>query len=137
MKKLVSLVMTIAILLSLSQAAWAAEEVPEIGTVATSNNVIVVVPGIIGSELVDGNGAKVWVGVGAILGQIQCSESGNPVYPLYVYNNDNYGANDTYKTLYDNLKSRYSSQADVKFFAYDWRKTNTTAGQALKNLGNL
>ena len=136
MKKLVSLVMTIAILLSLSQAAWAAEEVPEIGTVATSNNVIVVVPGIIGSELVDGNGAKVWVGVGAILGQIQCSESGNPVYPLYVYNNDNYGANDTYKTLYDNLKSRYSSQADVKFFAYDWRKTNTTAGQALKNLVN-
>lgn len=104
MKKLVSLVMTIAILLSLSQAAWAAEEVPEIDTVATSNNVIVVVPGIIGSELVDGNGAKVWVGVGAILGQIQCSESGNPVYPLYVYNNDNYGANDTYNGYYETMQ---------------------------------
>ena len=37
------------------------------------------------------NGAKVWVGVGAILGQIQCNEVGNPVYPLYAYNNDNYG----------------------------------------------
>ena len=36
MKKLVSLVMTIAILLSLSQAAWAAEEVPEIGNVKKS-----------------------------------------------------------------------------------------------------
>ena len=82
------------------------------------------------------NGAKVWVGVGAILGQIQCNEVGNPVYPLYAYNNDNYGAIDTYETLYDSLKSRYSSQADVKFLAYDWRKTNTTAGQALKNMVN-
>ena len=34
------------------------------------------------------------------------------------------------------MKSRYSSQADVKFFAYDWRKTNTRAGQALKSMVN-
>ena len=136
MKKLISLVMTIAVLLSVSQSAWAIEETAEVDAVAASSNVIVVVPGIIGSELVDGNGAKVWVGVGAILGQIQCNEVGNPVYPLYAYNNDNYGALDTYKTLYDSLKSRYSSQADVKFLAYDWRKTNTTAGQALKNMVN-
>ena len=136
MKKLISLVMTIAVLLSVSQSAWAIEETAEVDAVAASSNVIVVVPGIIGSELVDGNGAKVWVGVGAILGQIQCNEVGNPVYPLYAYNNDNYGAIDTYETLYDSLKSRYSSQADVKFLAYDWRKTNTTAGQALKNMVN-
>lgn len=77
MKKLVSLVMTIAILLSLSQAAWAAEEVPEIGTVATSNNVIVVVPGIIGSELVDGNGAKVWVKCSPSQGQNHLTHCGS------------------------------------------------------------
>lgn len=68
------------------------------------------------------------------MGQIQCNEVGTPVYSLYAYNNDNYGALDTYKTLYDALKNKYSGQADVKFFAYDWRKTNTIAGQALKNL---
>lgn len=136
MKKLISLLMTIAVLLSVLQPAWAIEEAAEIDAVAASRNLIVVVPGIIGSELVDGNGAKVWVGVGGILGQIQCNEVGNPVYPLYAYNNDNYGARDTYKTLYDSLKSRCSSQADVKFFAYDWRKTNTRAGLALKSMVN-
>ena len=90
MKKLISLLMTIAVLLSVLQPAWAIEEAAEIDAVAASRNLIVVVPGIIGSELVDGNGAKVWVGVGGILGQIQCNEVGNPVYPLYAYNNDNY-----------------------------------------------
>lgn len=136
MKKLISLLMTIAVLLSVLQPAWAIEEAAEIDAVAASRNLIVVVPGIVGSELVDGNGTKVWVGVGGILGQIQCNEVGNPVYPLYAYNNDNYGARDTHKTLYDSLKSRCSSQADVKFFAYDWRKTNTRAGQALKSMVN-
>ena len=88
MKKLISLLMTIAVLLSVLQPAWAIEEAAEIDVVAASRNLIVVVPGIIGSELVEGNGAKVWVGVGGILGQIQCNEVGNPVYPLYAYNND-------------------------------------------------
>lgn len=79
MKKLISVVMTIAVLLSASQPVWAIEETDEVDAVAASGNLIVVVPGIIGSELVDGNGVKAWVGIGAILGQIQCSESGNPV----------------------------------------------------------
>lgn len=65
MKKLISLVMTIAVLLSISQSAWAAEETFGIESLYAggSGNVIVIVPGIIGSELVDGNGAKVWVGL--------------------------------------------------------------------------
>ena len=135
MKRLISLFMSMAVLLSvLLQAHAINEENEEIETAAASSNLIVVIPGIVGSELVDGNGAKVWVGAGAILGQIQCNEVGTPVYSLYAYNNDNYGALDTYKTLYDALKNKYSGQADVKFFAYDWRKTNTIAGQALKNL---
>lgn len=135
MKRLISLFMSMAVLLSVSLQAHAInEENEEIETAAASSNLIVVIPGIVGSELVDGNGAKVWVGAGAILGQIQCNEVGTPVYSLYAYNNDNYGALDTYKTLYDALKNKYSGQADVKFFAYNWRKTNTIAGQALKNL---
>ena len=56
--------MTIAVLLSVLQPAWAIEEAAEIDAVAASRNLIVVVPGIVGSELVDGNGTKVWVGVG-------------------------------------------------------------------------
>ena len=63
MKKLISLVMIIAVLLSVSHSAWAIEKTAEIDAAAANSNVIVVVPGIVGSELVDGNGAKVWVGV--------------------------------------------------------------------------
>ena len=66
MKKLISLLMTIAVLLSVLQPAWAIEEAAEIDAVAASRNLIVVVPGIVGSELVDGNGTKVWVGVGGM-----------------------------------------------------------------------
>ena len=48
MKKLISLLMTIAVLLSVLQPAWAIEEAAEIDAVAASRNLIVVVPGIIG-----------------------------------------------------------------------------------------
>lgn len=47
MKKLISVVMTIAVLLSASQPVWAIEEAAEIDAVAASGNLIVVVPGII------------------------------------------------------------------------------------------
>ena len=46
-KKLISLLMTIAVLLSVLQPARAIEEAAEIDAVATSRNLIVVVPGII------------------------------------------------------------------------------------------
>lgn len=47
MKKLISVVMTIAVLLSASQPVWAIEETDEVDAVAASGNLIVVVPGII------------------------------------------------------------------------------------------
>mgnify|MGYP001040759057 CR=1 FL=1 len=47
MKKLISLLMTIAVLLSVLQPAWAIEETDEVDAVAASGNLIVVVPGII------------------------------------------------------------------------------------------
>ena len=47
MKKLISLLMTIAVLLSVLQPAWAIEEAAEIDAVSASRNLIVVVPGII------------------------------------------------------------------------------------------
>ena len=46
-EKLISLLMTIAVLLSVLQPAWAIEEAAEIDAVAASRNLIVVVPGII------------------------------------------------------------------------------------------
>lgn len=46
-KKLISVVMTIAVLLSASQPVWAIEETDEVDAVAASGNLIVVVPGII------------------------------------------------------------------------------------------
>ena len=47
MKKLILVVLTIAVLLSASQTVWAIEETDEVDAVAASWNLIVVVPGII------------------------------------------------------------------------------------------
>ena len=132
MKRVIGYSIAVTLLLSLFNWVSATEVENSNSTTSASNNVIVVVPGYAGSELTDGY-ARVWIGTGLICGHIQCNELGYPVYPLYAYNTDNYGAANKYRTLYDNLKTRYENSADVKFFAYDWRKTNTTAGEELKN----
>ena len=46
-------------------------------------------------------------------------------------NYDNYGANNTYKTLYNSLNKAFGSSFDVIFFDYDFRNTNTTAARKL------
>ena len=116
--------MTIAVLLSVLQPAWAIEEAAEIDAVAASRNLIVVVPGIIGSELVDGNGAKVWVGVGGILGQIQCNEVGNPVYPLYAYNNDNADAEETAELYNFQDNGHFKPQEKTAFTALEFKQSD-------------
>ena len=132
-KRLLALVACLSILLSTTAMAGMTDDLV-VDATAASNNVVVLIPGICGSELVNSAGTKIWVGLGSLTSQILCSESGVPSITLSPYNNDNYGTLDLYKTLYNNLKNRYSSEADVKFFAYDWRLGNTTAASRLKSL---
>ena len=132
-KRLFALVACLSILLSTTAMAGVTEDLV-VDATAASNNVVVLIPGICGSELVNSAGTKIWVGLGSLTSQILCSESGVPSITLSPYNNDNYGTLDLYKTLYNNLKDRYSSEADVKFFAYDWRLGNATAASRLKSL---
>lgn len=134
-KSLISLLLVIALCIPLPTVAIGTEDIgTEVIPTASSDNVVILIPGIIGSELALADGTKVWVGLGAISGQIECNEVGQTRFPLYPYNDDNYGAIDTYETLYEELNDAFSAQADVKFFAYDWRMSNTTAGQYLKSL---
>ena len=107
---------------------------------ALKENVIVVVPGITGSELKCGT-KKVWVPTASTIlnfSDLACYETGEsiksitPITPQST--NDNYGALDTYRGLYEALNNTFSNVADVKFFAYDWRLSCKASATSLKNL---
>ena len=115
---------------------------------------IIIVPGVMGTELKLTTaqrglsaGTQVWPPIQGDedfsdiavinktldkLASIDCDASGNSVYDLCVKNDDNYGAFDQYKTLYNKLKSTYSATHDVIFFGYDWRKPNAVSGDLLR-----
>lgn len=98
---------------------------------ATKTKAIVIIPGILGSSLQNtSTGNDVWLNF-INYGQMALNENGTSVNPIASINKDNYGANNTYKTLYNSLKSAYSSSFDVIFFDYDWRLNNTLAATKL------
>lgn len=132
-KKIGIVVIIVSVLISLFPSTMALDK-ELYDLTASKSNVIVVIPGIVGSELIDKDNQKVWFSAGALSKRIECDQLGNPIYPLYAYNDDNYGALDTYETLYTELSTNFGDQADVKFFAYDWRLSNTKAGSNLKAL---
>ena len=94
---------------------------------------IIIVPGIACSLLQNENGDNVWIDLFNI-SQIACDENGVPENNLYVYNPNNYGAQDNYQALYDTLSSTYGDEYDVIFFAYDWRFSCAVAAEALGEL---
>ena len=61
------------------------------------------------------------------------TENGTSVYSIRSANYDNYGANNTYKTLYNSLNNAFGNNFDVILFDYDFRKTNSTAATQLAN----
>lgn len=101
---------------------------------ATKNNVIVVVPGIMGSELKVGN-TVVWSPNIININMLRCNDLGVSQTTVNPYNSDNYGAQDTYKELYNNLKSNFGDRFDVLFYAYDWRMSS--GGTSATNLKSL
>lgn len=106
---------------------------------AAKNNVIVVVPGILGSELKYGS-TKAWLPLPNIssLSHLACSETGSSLKTITAVtpqgSTDKYGVQDIYKNIYQELNNSFSSVADVKFFAYDWRLSCQTTAANLKNL---
>lgn len=81
-KRIISLALVVVILLLMSSQVFCIGYESEYKENAVaSNDLVVIVPGIVASELVDIDDIKVWVGVGLLASKIDCNEVGNPVYP--------------------------------------------------------
>lgn len=133
---LLTLVFIIAITNLFSTVASAAEA-------TTKRQAILVIPGIMGSNLVDSDGDTVWVTDDWIAGSkqlyyllngtIACTSSGfssETIAPKLGTNE--YGTRDTYKDLVNRLKSTFQNSYDVIFASYDWRLDNTRSAIQLK-----
>lgn len=112
----------------------------DISTTAVNKDVIIIVPGIMGSELKYGS-TLVWSPNDSSESAIKCfkwiacDETGASSYTITPYIGDSYGTQETYETLYTTLYNAYnSSTCDVKFFAYDWRLSCVSAAESLRNL---
>lgn len=108
---------------------------------------IIIIPGIMGSELFAGEqiadfeaGTKLWdpsVGIDADdkIRKLVCTSNGNSVYNIYA-GNQNFGAKNTYKRMYNRLWSIFSNTYDVLYFPYDWRQSCSEAAQNLNSYIN-
>ena len=125
--------------------------------VKVNNNAIIIVPGIMGTQLVAGpnnsnyaEGTPIWheelangfftdffdtAGALTKLYSLKCHENGNSINDIVPYNNS-YGAGDVYEVLYDTLFDEYSKQYTIEFFAYDWRLSNTISANKLDEFIN-
>ena len=97
---------------------------------AAKTKAIVIIPGMLGSSLEKTNGTKVWLNA-FNYPMLALNENGVSVNSIRPISNDNYGAGDKYKTLYNSLKNAYGTTFDIIFFAYDFRKTNSNAATLL------
>lgn len=122
-----------------------------ITTVTITKKAIIIVPGIMGTELVAGpghplgEGTMLWsssliedynsgvlseINLAARIATLKCDVNGNSVNSIIPYNNI-YGAANTYKDLYNALQEEFSYEYDIEFFAYDWRLSNAISAQEL------
>lgn len=132
MKRVISFLLSLIILSTLCAPAFASNT-------TSSNDLIVLIPGTMGTEL-QYDSTKVWdpgknvFNHSKYFNWLYFNESGSAKYTLSVLNDDNYGADDTYKTIYNRLKNAFSSSATVKFFGYDWRYSCVDAAEELTDL---
>ncbi len=114
-------------------------------------NAIIIIPGIMGTELKLGQtvgeyetGTILWPpltpGTSADLPTLEkltilmCDNSGNSVYNIQVRNDvDNFGTDDSYKTLYNRLSNTFGANYEIRFFGYDWRMPNTVSASLLRS----
>lgn len=104
------------------------------------NDGIVIVPGFMGSELVNKKGEKIWsesllaelsngISLSALsrFTSLSSPARGDGVSAV----NNYFGALDMYKGLYRTLVTTFGKDAAVEFFAYDWRRSSAENGAAL------
>ena len=117
------------------------------GTSTSCRKAIIIIPGIMGSELFAGQqignfnyGTKLWdpsVNLQADdkIRKLICNSSGESIYNIYA-GNENFGAKKTYKRLYQRLSTIFSSTYDIIYFPYDWRMSCADAAQKLNTYIN-
>lgn len=83
---------------------------------------IIIVPGIMGSQLQNEDGKTVWPSIRTLGDSIKCDEYGNSLHTVSaISSSTEYGALDTYETLINDLRSNYGENYDIVFAPYDWR----------------
>ena len=109
-------------------------------TLRVSNDVIVIVPGFMGSELKNKSGDKIWCE--SLLDQLsngvnlsalsKFMDLGSPSSGdgITAYNNS-FGALNLYRKMYQMLVTKFGKDYTVEFYAYDWRKSSGTTGREL------
>ena len=100
LRKFLAFVLAIVCVCSLSVSAFAEGTELNSKAVSTKTKAIVIIPGILGSSLETTSGSKVWLHI-TNYGKMALTENGTSVYSIRSANYDNYGANNTYKTLYN------------------------------------
>ncbi len=106
------------------------------------NNAIVIVPGMMGSELKNRSGEKIWseslldeissnLSLSALsrLSDLSSPRSGDGIY---AYDNF-FGAFDIFKDMYRKLVTNYKNDYAIEFYAYDWRRSSAETGRDLAN----
>ena len=117
------------------------------GTSTSCRKAIIIIPGIMGSELFAGEqigdfnyGTRLWdpsFGLQADdkIRELVCDSAGESVHCIYA-GNENFGAKKTYKRLYQRLSTIFSSTYDIIYFPYDWRMSCADAAQKLNTYIN-
>ncbi|MBR2309037.1 MAG: alpha/beta fold hydrolase [Oscillospiraceae bacterium] len=139
MKKKIALLLSIIMMLSMSVPVNAATDEENTRSMAiSSNDLVLLIPGTMGSELKYGS-TKVWDPSYNVLKHndyfnwLSFNELGTPNYSISVYNDDDSGAQDKYAEMFDALDTAFGNTATVDFFAYDWRKSCVDAADELSD----
>ncbi len=125
--------------------------------VNVNNNAVIIVPGILGTELVAGwsnssyeEGTKLWstdliddynsgnLSQSELIDRIislRCDNDGHTQDHIIPYNNT-YGAGNVYQSLYNSLCNEYQDEYSIRFFAYDWRLSNSDSANSLDQFIN-
>lgn len=72
------------------------------------NKAIVVIPGVLGSQLQNSSGQMVWNFIDRSM-QLECNTNGTSKNTITPYTKDGYGAGDIYKKLYERLQNKYQN----------------------------
>lgn len=117
MKRVISFLLSFIILVSLCIPASASSATTESAAVG-AKDLIILIPGIMGTEL-QYESTKVWdpgrnpLNHPKYFNWLYFNESGAATHPISVLNDDNYGATDAYKTIYNRLHNAFSPSATV------------------------